>query len=145
MPGPVLLFRYSALTGNGHRIHYDLDYVTREEGYPGLVVHGPLQATWLADLALRHRGGTLRRFAFRGRRPAFHDNILTLAGWEADGVTRLETRDNQGQCACRPKPFWTDRRFRRSRGPVTAPALPVLCCGCEVTMPGRKTSAKWHW
>src|ERR1035437_3736029 len=48
-PNPVLLFRYSALTANGHRIHYDLDYVTREEGYPGLIVHGPLQATWLAD------------------------------------------------------------------------------------------------
>ena len=50
-PDPVLLFRYSALTGNGHRIHYDLDYVTRVEGYPGLVVHGPLQATLLAALA----------------------------------------------------------------------------------------------
>jgi hydroxyacyl-ACP dehydratase HTD2-like protein with hotdog domain len=96
MPGPVLLFRYSALTGNGHRIHYDLDYVTREEGYPGLVVHGPLQATWLADLARRERGGTLRGFNFRGRRPAFHGNALTLAGWEVDGTVRLETRDHQG-------------------------------------------------
>jgi 3-methylfumaryl-CoA hydratase len=96
VPGPVLLFRYSALTGNGHRIHYDLDYVTREEGYPGLVVHGPLQATWLADLVRRECRGTLRRFAFRGRRPAFHDTPLTLAGWEADGVIRLETRDSQG-------------------------------------------------
>jgi 3-methylfumaryl-CoA hydratase len=95
-PGPVLLFRYSALTGNGHRIHYDLDYVTREEGYPGLVVHGPLQATWLADLARRERGGTLRSFTFRGRRPAFHGNALTLAGWEADGTLKLETRDHQG-------------------------------------------------
>jgi hydroxyacyl-ACP dehydratase HTD2-like protein with hotdog domain len=95
-PGPVLLFRYSALTGNGHRIHYDLDYVTREEGYPGLIVHGPLQATWLADLACRARGGTLRRFDFRGRRPAFHGNALTLAGWESDGTLRLETRDHRG-------------------------------------------------
>ncbi len=96
MPGTVLLFRYSALTGNGHRIHYDLDYVTREEGYPGLIVHGPLQATWLADLVRRQRGGHLRSFSFRGRRPAFHDNPLTLAGWEADGAIRLETRDHQG-------------------------------------------------
>jgi 3-methylfumaryl-CoA hydratase len=96
LPDPVLLFRYSALTGNGHRIHYDLDYVTREEGYPGLIVHGPLQATWLADLVRRERGGVLRSFSFRGRRPAFHDNALTLAGWEADGAIRLETRDHQG-------------------------------------------------
>jgi 3-methylfumaryl-CoA hydratase len=96
VPGPVLLFRYSALTGNGHRIHYDLDYVTHEEGYPGLVVHGPLQATWLADLVRRERGRTLRSFTFRGRRPAFHGNALTLAGWDADGALKLETRDHHG-------------------------------------------------
>ncbi len=51
LPDPVLLFRYSALTGNGHRIHYDADYVRDVEGYPGLIVHGPLQATWMAALA----------------------------------------------------------------------------------------------
>jgi len=96
VPDPVLLFRYSALTGNGHRIHYDLDYVTREEGYPGLIVHGPLQATWLADLVRRQRGAGLRSFNFRGRLPAFHGNALTLAGWESDGTIRLETRDHQG-------------------------------------------------
>ncbi len=96
-PGPVLLFRYSALTANGHRIHYDLDYVTREEGYPGLIVHGPLQATWLADLVRRQRpGARISRFAFRGRRPAFHQNALELLGWEADGQIRLETRDAEG-------------------------------------------------
>jgi hydroxyacyl-ACP dehydratase HTD2-like protein with hotdog domain len=93
----VLLFRYSALTGNGHRIHYDLDYVTREEGYPGLVVHGPLQATWLADLLRRHRPKVpLARFAFRGRRPAFHQTPLTLQGWEEGGLIRLQTRDDAG-------------------------------------------------
>ena len=59
-PDPVLLFRYSALTGNGHRIHYDLDYVRDVEGYPGLIVHGPLQATWLAGL-LRDRRPALVR------------------------------------------------------------------------------------
>lgn len=53
-PDPVLLFRYSALTFNGHRIHYDRDYATREEGYSGLVVHGPLLATLLMDLLRRH-------------------------------------------------------------------------------------------
>ena len=81
-----MLFRYSALTANGHRIHYDLDYVTKEEGYPGLVVHGPLQATLLADLVRRNRPGSyITRFGFRGRRPAFHQNDLTLLGWEQDG------------------------------------------------------------
>jgi len=94
---PVLLFRYSALTGNGHRIHYDLDYVTREEGYPGLIVHGPLQATWLADLVRRHRpDARIRHFSFRGRRPAFHQNELTLLGWEEGATISLETRDHAG-------------------------------------------------
>lgn len=94
---PVLLFRYSALTGNGHRIHYDLDYVMREEGYPGLVVHGPLQATWLADLVRRNRpGARLARLSFRGRRPAFHQNPLTLIGHDDHGTIRLETRDHDG-------------------------------------------------
>ena len=96
VPDPVLLFRYSALTGNGHRIHYDLDYVTREEGYPGLIVHGPLQATLLADLARRERGRGLKSFTFRGRRPAFHNNRLMLCGWEDGGALKLETRDHEG-------------------------------------------------
>ena len=99
-PDPVMLFRYSALTANGHRIHYDLDYVTKEEGYPGLVVHGPLQATLLADLVRRNRPDSyITRFAFRGRRPAFHQNDLTLLGWEQDGQLRLETRDHEGRSA----------------------------------------------
>ena len=54
MPDDVLLFRYSALTFNGHRIHYDRRYVTQVEGYPGLIVHGPLIATLLLDLLRRH-------------------------------------------------------------------------------------------
>ena len=80
LPDPVLLFRYSALTGNGHRIHYDLDYVRDVEGYPGLIVHGPLQATWLAGLLA---GRDVRRFTFRGRRPAFHGARLGLEAWNA--------------------------------------------------------------
>ena len=96
-PDAVMLFRYSALTGNGHRIHYDLDYVTKEEGYPGLVVHGPLQATLLADLVRRnHPDRYITRFSFRGRRPAFPANDLVLLGWEQGGTVRLETRDHQG-------------------------------------------------
>ncbi len=64
----VLLFRYSALTFNGHRIHYDQPYATGEEGYDGIVVHGPLQATLLMDLAGRI-AGRLESFEFRGLRP----------------------------------------------------------------------------
>jgi 3-methylfumaryl-CoA hydratase len=78
-PDPVMLFRYSALTFNAHRIHYDQPYVTKVEGYPGLVVHGPLIATLLLDLvASRHGGNALKRFSFRGVAPAYGDEPLTL-------------------------------------------------------------------
>jgi 3-methylfumaryl-CoA hydratase len=70
-PDPVLLFRYSALTFNGHRIHYDQPYVTKVEGYPGLIVHGPLIATLLLDLVAREGKGRLQRFAFRAKSPLF--------------------------------------------------------------------------
>jgi 3-methylfumaryl-CoA hydratase len=68
-PGPVNLFRFSAATFNGHRIHYDSDYARDEEGYPALVVHGPFTAAKLADVAARH--GKLRRFTFRAEAPLF--------------------------------------------------------------------------
>ena len=94
LPDPVLLFRYSALTGNGHRIHYDADYAREVEGYPGLIVHGPLQATWMAAIAAGL--GPLDRFAFRGRRPAFAGAPLQVEAWRtADGL-RLRTRDASG-------------------------------------------------
>jgi 3-methylfumaryl-CoA hydratase len=68
-PDPLLLFRYSAVTFNGHRIHYDHPYVTQVEGYPGLVVHGPLIATLLVDLLRRNvPGATLRSYRFRAVR-----------------------------------------------------------------------------
>ncbi len=95
-PDPVLLFRYSALTGNGHRIHYDMDYVRGVEGYPGLVVHGPLQATWLAGL-LADRDVTA--FSFRGLRPAFHGARLATEAWGDNGTWRLRTLDEGGR-AC---------------------------------------------
>nr|WP_314071605.1 MaoC family dehydratase N-terminal domain-containing protein [uncultured Roseococcus sp.] len=97
LPDALLLFRYSALTGNGHRIHYDRPYATGEEGYPGLVVHGPLQATFLAQTILEAAPGLrLQRFAFRGRRPAFADNPLSvLARVEGDRAV-AETRDGTG-------------------------------------------------
>lgn len=86
-PDDVLLFRYSALTFNGHRIHYDREYVTRVEGYPGLVVHGPLIATLLIDLMRRHAPGRdIARFQFKAVRPAFDRKSLSLNGApSADG------------------------------------------------------------
>ncbi|WP_338645995.1 hypothetical protein [Novosphingobium olei] len=79
-PSEALLFRFSALTFNSHRIHYDLPYATGEEGYRGLVVHGPLTATLLLDLARRQLGeNSLRHFAFRGTSPAICGEELNLA------------------------------------------------------------------
>ncbi len=78
-PDAPLLFRYSALTFNSHRIHYDAPYATREEGYRGLVVHGPLTATLLLDLARRELGdNALKTFAFRGVSPAICGEPLHL-------------------------------------------------------------------
>ena len=80
-PDPVLLFRYSALTFNSHRIHYDLDYVTNEEGYPGLIVHGPLIATLLLDGLRRARPeARIKRFSFRAIAPTFHIDPFTVCG-----------------------------------------------------------------
>jgi 3-methylfumaryl-CoA hydratase len=89
VPDPVSLFRYSALTFNGHRIHYDRSYVTQEEGYPGLIVHGPLIATLLVDLVRRHvPGARLVSFQFRAVRPTFDLHPFRLNGRpSADGKT----------------------------------------------------------
>jgi 3-methylfumaryl-CoA hydratase len=89
MPNEALLFRFSALTFNSHRIHYDLPYARDVERYRGLVVHGPLTATLLLDLARRELGdNALKSFAFRGLSPAICGELLHLAmrpadqGWE---------------------------------------------------------------
>ena len=72
MADEVLLFRYSALTFNGHRIHYDRDYVTKVEGYPGLIFHGPMQAAFLVEFAAKLHGGTApKKFVYRGVQPLF--------------------------------------------------------------------------
>ena len=76
----VQLFRYSALTFNGHRIHYDRKYAIEVEDYPGLVVHGPLMATFLSLFAERNSGRQLRKFSFRGKRPVFDLDCFTLTG-----------------------------------------------------------------
>jgi 3-methylfumaryl-CoA hydratase len=80
LPTAPLLFRFSAVTFNGHRIHYDHDYATRIEHYPGLVVHGPLTAMLLAQSASRHLGKPLQSFAYRATSPLFVDQPLTVDG-----------------------------------------------------------------
>ena len=77
---PVLLFRYSALIFNGHRIHYDLDYARQEEHYPGLIVHGPLQTTLLLDLCRHHASRPVRRLEYRALHPLFHTERFTVNG-----------------------------------------------------------------
>jgi 3-methylfumaryl-CoA hydratase len=91
-PTPVLLFRYSALTMNGHRIHYDRPYALGEEAYPALVVHGPLQATLLADLAVRNIGKPIATFDFRGLSPAFDGATLHVCGEASEAGASLWTQ-----------------------------------------------------
>ena len=99
VPSDVLLFRYSALTFNGHRIHYDRRYVTEVEGYPGLIVHGPLIATLLVDLVRRHAPSAfIKRFNFKAVRPTFDLQPFRLNGQpSADGKTvKLWAEDHEG-------------------------------------------------
>jgi 3-methylfumaryl-CoA hydratase len=99
LPDEVLLFRYSALTFNGHRIHYDRRYVTEVEGYPGLVVHGPLIATLLLDLLRRERpAATVATFTFRALRPTFDGRPMRVRGQPAaDGRSvHLWASDHEG-------------------------------------------------
>ena len=99
VPDDVLLFRYSALTFNGHRIHYDRRYVTEVEGYPGLVVHGPLVATLLLDLLRRQLpDAAVTRYEFRAVRPVFDLHPFVVCGEpQPDGRTlHLWARDHEG-------------------------------------------------
>jgi 3-methylfumaryl-CoA hydratase len=99
VPDDVLLFRYSALTFNSHRIHYDRRYVTEVEGYPSLVVHGPLIATLLVDLVRRHAPQRfVRRFDFRAVRPTFDLHPFCVNGApSADGQSvQLWANDHDG-------------------------------------------------
>jgi 3-methylfumaryl-CoA hydratase len=88
-PDPVLLFRYSALTFNGHRIHYDRNYVTEVEGYPGLIVHAPLIATLLMELVRAHYPQEqIQSFDFRAVSPLFDTASFSVhARPEQDGKT----------------------------------------------------------
>jgi 3-methylfumaryl-CoA hydratase len=101
LPDTTLLFRYSALTFNGHRIHYDQDYARDQEGYQGLVVHGPLTATLLQQLALEKGGGRkLARFEFRGVSPLIAGRAFRIEGREAEaGTLALWARGPDGELA----------------------------------------------
>jgi 3-methylfumaryl-CoA hydratase len=105
VPDPVLLFRYSALTFNGHRIHYDRRYVTEVEGYPGLVVHGPLIATLLIGEAERQRPGLQpKRFEFKAVHPLFDVDPFELCCRFGDGAPiDLWARDRAGRLAMRAR------------------------------------------
>ena len=106
VPSAALLFRYSALTFNGHRIHYDAPYATGVEGYPGLVVHGPLQATMLVQLAERLHGRRPARFDFRSLSPLFDDADFTLNADEDGGDLRLWTSAVDGPVAMEARASW---------------------------------------
>ena len=98
-PNAAMLFRFSALTFNAHRIHYDRDYARDVEMYPDLVVHGPLTALLLADLATRRSGRPLRTLAFRARRPMFVDRRITVQGRRAENQVDLRALDDTGAIA----------------------------------------------
>ena len=100
LPDPVLLFRYSALTFNAHRIHYDRDYARDVEGYAGLVVHGPLIATLLMDHGLR-AGLVPHSFAFRAEAPLIDGAPFDLCLTRDDHGARLWARDAAGHTTMR--------------------------------------------
>ena len=99
-PDAVMLVRYSALTFNGHRIHYDRPYVMEEEGYPGLVVHGPLIASWMAELVRRKTQRAVKYFEFRALAPIFDTAPFRVVAVEgADDTVELWAERVDGQKA----------------------------------------------
>jgi 3-methylfumaryl-CoA hydratase len=106
----ALLFRYSAATFNAHRIHYDLPYATGVEHYPGLVVHGPLQATLLLDAAVRRAGRTPASFTFRAVHPIFHFETLRLIAQDhGPDAMALCTASDRGHQGLRASAIWEDK------------------------------------
>jgi 3-methylfumaryl-CoA hydratase len=105
---PVLLFRYSALTFNGHRIHYDRDYVTKVEFYPGLVFHGPMQAALLVEFAARlHDGKAPAKFSYRGVQPLFDGAEFSVnANPAADGGYEVWTANAAGAPTMKGTATW---------------------------------------
>jgi len=103
---PVLLFRYSALTFNGHRIHYDRDYVTKVEGYPGLIFHGPMQAALLVEFAAKLRGRVPKKFAYRGVQPLFEGSEFSVNANETVDGMELWTANSQGAPTMKGTATW---------------------------------------
>jgi 3-methylfumaryl-CoA hydratase len=106
VPDVPTLFRFSALTMNGHRIHYDHPYVTGVEGYRGLVVHGPLTALLLLDSATQRRAGEVASFAFQARSPLFVDEQIVLAGRGSGSETAVWASGPGGQTAVEGTVGW---------------------------------------
>lgn len=109
-PDPVLLFRYSALTFNAHRIHYDRDYAVGREGYAGLVVQGPLTATLLLDLLHREVPlAKVKRFEFRALRALTDTAPLALHGRRENDTAELWALDHQGELGMRARAVITEQ------------------------------------
>jgi 3-methylfumaryl-CoA hydratase len=104
---PVLLFRYSALTFNGHRIHYDRDYVTKVEGYPGLIFHGPMQAAFIVELAAKlHGGWPPKKLTYRGVQPLFEGGEFSVNANDRDGRMELWIANAEGQPTMKGTATW---------------------------------------
>ena len=104
---PVLLFRYSALTFNGHRIHYDRNYVTEVEGYPGLIFHGPLQAALIIEMAAKLHGGKApKKFTYRGLQPLFEGTEFSVNANETEIGMELWTANAEGQPTMKGTAVW---------------------------------------
>jgi 3-methylfumaryl-CoA hydratase len=106
MADPVLLFRYSALTFNGHRIHYDRDYVTKVEGYPGLIFHGPMQAALQIEFAAKLRGRVPKKFAYRGVQPLFEGSEFSVNANDTDNGLETWTANSEGQPTMKGTATW---------------------------------------
>jgi 3-methylfumaryl-CoA hydratase len=113
-PGPVLLFRFSAVTFNAHRIHYDPGYAGAVEGYPGLVVHGPLTAMLLNESVRRHADREPEEFSFRATAPLFAGLPCTLTGEPKGPEIELTAVRNDGRAAMRATARIADRRISRT-------------------------------
>lgn len=114
-PTPVTLFQFSALTWNAHRIHYDHPYVTRREGYPGLLVHGPLTALLLLDAATRHAAAPPSSFRYRALAPLYVNEPITLVG-RREAPTR-------GTADAEPHDPATGHPVVEARGPTGTAAM----------------------
>ncbi len=98
-PEATLLFRFSAITFNAHRIHYDRPYATTVEGYPGLVVHGPLTAVLLMELVRHNADRPVKAFSFRGQAPLFDLAPFRLVATAAGDTVRLVAQGPDGKTA----------------------------------------------